>query len=392
MDLISTLIFSAGVALIALVFHDIFQGVVVPRWSSRRWRIAPFFVDLLWRGWRYLGQRRRDVEAREDFLGSYAPTALMLLLALWVALLITGYGLCFWALRAFEEPSPVNFFEAVYIAGETFLTIGYGDFKPISGLSRLVALSAGASGLAVFALVISFLFTLYGTFERREVLIVTLDARAGNPASGVALLQTYAELDLLDDLPRLFSQWEEWSAQVLQSHIAYPILPFFRSSHEGESWIAALGAVLDAATLLTTTVCTGAIDRPELGSDAAKNLENKCNQKQMGAAHIMIRIGCHTVIDLSHWFGFRHDEDPSPHPGVEKIEFVLARRHLESAGYKLRGEAESWADFSRQRAVYALSLNELAKHFAAPPAQWVGDRSMIAQSAHRLPQKPRNNL
>ncbi|PQV65064.1 Ion channel [Abditibacterium utsteinense] len=375
MNLLRFLEFLAGVVLIVLVFHDIFQGVVVPRWSSRKWRIGPYFVDKLWHLWRRLGERRRDVESREDFLGSYAPTALMLLLALWVALLITGYGLCFWALRAFEEPAPHNFFEAIYVAGETLLTIGYGDFKPVSGLSRFVALSAGASGLAVFALVISFLFTLYGTFERREVLIVTLDARAGNPPSGVALLENYAELDLLDDLPRFFDNWEEWSAQVLQSHIAYPILPFFRSSHEGESWIAALGAVLDAATLLTTTVCTG----------------SKCGTRQMGAAHIMIRIGCHTVIDLSHWFGFRHDEDLDPRPGVEKSEFLLARRHLLRAGFVLREEEESWADFSKQRAVYALSLNELAKHFAAPPAQWVGDRSMIGLSAHRLPEKGQRN-
>ncbi len=371
--ILNCLFFLAGVSLITLIFHDIFQGVVVPRWSSRRFRIAPWFVDRLWHVWRRLSERHKNIESREDFLGSYAPTALMLLLGVWVLLLIMGYGLCFWALRANEKPSPVNFFEAVYIAGETFLTIGYGEFTPQSALPRILALCAGASGLATFALVISFLFTLYGTFERREVLIVTLDARAGNPPSGVALLENCAELDLLDDLPQFFDKWEEWSAQVLQSHIAYPILPFFRSSHEGESWIAALGAVLNAATLLTTTVCTG----------------EKCGHKQMGAAHIMIRIGCHTVIDLSHWFGFRHDEDADQRPGVEKMEFVLARRHLERAGFTLRDEEESWADFSKQRAVYALSLNELAKHFAAPPAQWVGDRSMIGVSSHRLPEKLR---
>lgn len=357
-----------GVGLIVLVFHDIFQGVVVPRGSSRRFRIAPYFFDRLWRVWLHLSDRKIGAKAREDFLGAYAPSSLMCLLVLWVVLLIFGYGCCFWALRAHENPVPVSFGEAVYIGGETLLTIGYGEFTPASGITRLIALCAGASGLSVFALVISFLFTLYGAFERREVLILMLNARAGSPPSGVALLQNYAELDLLDDLPNFFEQWEEWSAQVLQSHVAYPVLPFFRSSHQGESWIAALGAVLDAATLLTTTVCSG----------------SKCGQKPLGAAEIMFRIGCHTVIDLSHWFGYRHDEDPNAHPFVEKIEFLRARKILEQSGFALQGEEESWQHFRAGRSKYAASLNELAKHFATPPAPWIGDRSILAMSPHRL--------
>ncbi len=362
-----------GIALIILVFHDIFQGVVVPRWSSRRWRIAPFLVDKLWKFWRSQSQKHADIEAREDFLGAYAPLSLMCLLIVWVVLLIVGYGLCFWALHSQIEPNPASFFEAVYLGGETLLTIGFGEFAPQGAGARLIALCAGASGLAVFALVISFLFTLYGTFERREVLILTLDARAGNPPSGVALLQNFAELDLLDDLPHFFEKWEEWSAQVLQSHIAYPILPFFRSNHEGESWIAALGAVLDAATLLATTVCSG----------------SKCGQKPLGAAHIMFRIGCHTVIDLSHWFGYRRDEDEDadPQPFVEKMEFLRARAMLERAGFALTEQEESWEKFRSARATYAASLNELSKHFAAPPAQWIGDRSMVSNSPHRRPEK-----
>lgn len=362
----------AGIALVILVFHDIFQGVVVPRWSSRRFRIAPFLFEKMWWVWKRLAERKSDSEAREDHFGAYAPLSVVLLLVVWITLLTLGYGLCFWALRAHEKPQPANLWEAVYIGGETLLTIGYGEFTPQSAPLRLVALCAGASGLATFALVISFLFTLYGTFERREVLILMLDARAGNPPSGVSLLQNYAELDLLDDLPHFFDRWEEWSAQVLQSHIAYPVLPFFRSNHEGESWIAALGAVLDAATLLTTVICT----------------DSKCDHKPLGAAEIMVRIGCHTIIDLSHWFGYRHDEDENPHPYVEKIEFIRARELLEKSGFALLDEEQSWQKFAARRATYAASLNELAKHFAAPPVQWIGDRSMVGSSPHRRVEKP----
>lgn len=274
----------------------------------------------------------------------------------------------FWALQFHFDPVVHSWGEALYIAGVSLLTIGYGDYTPTDGMARVFALTAGASGLAVFALVISLLFTLYTAFERREVLSLTLDARAGSPPSGVMLLERYSQLGLLDTLPQFFEQWEQWSAQVLQSHIAYPILPFFRSSHDGESWIASLGAVLDSATLLITTIAP---------------CEN-CGRLPIGSAQLMFRMGTHTVIDLSHWFGFRFDEDETPPVGVERSEFEAARARLAKAGFALRPAELSWEDFQHKRSQYAAGLNELAKHFAAPPAQWVGDRSMLNMK-HRAP-------
>ncbi len=100
----------------------------------------------------------------------------------------------------------------------------------------------------------------------------------------------------------------------------------------------------------------------------------------------MYRLGCHTVVDLSHWFGYRYDEDPNAPPGVERGEFEAARRRLQKAGFCLREADAAWEDFRQHRAAYAASLNELAKHFATPPAQWIGDRSMISIS-HRAPKK-----
>ncbi len=358
----------SGIILVGAVLHDVFQGVVVPRWSSRSGRIAPWLIDKLWPLWRNMANRKREGDAREDFLGTYAPLALMLMLVVWVSVLVLGYGLIFWALRYHFEPQLHSFGEALYVAGVTTLTIGFGDYAPEDMMSRIFTLVAGASGLAIFALVISLLFTLYSAFERREVLSLGLDARAGSPPSGVALLENYSKLDMLDNLPRFFEQWEEWSAQVLQSHIAYPLLPFFRSSHDNESWIAALGAVLDSATLLITTVAPC----------------GKCGRCPIGSAQLMFRMGTHTVVDLSHWFGFRFDEDENAPVGVERSEFDKARERLSRAGFALRDADESWAQFSHHRAQYAAGLNEMAKHFAAPPAQWVGDRSMI-DLKHRAP-------
>ena len=357
-----------GALLIVLVAHDIFQGVVVPRWSSRNLRIAPWLIDWLWPLWRNLGLRRPAGDQREDFLGTYAPLALMFMLMVWVGALIVGFGLVCWSLNARFTPEIHSFGEALYVAGVTILTIGFGDYAPNDIFSRAFALLAGAAGLSVFALVISLLFTLYNAFERREVLILQLDARAGSPPSGVALLETYSRLGQLEKLPDFFDRWEDWAAQILQSHIAYPILPFFRSSHDNESWLAALGAVLDGATLLITTVAPC----------------DKCGRQPIGAAQLMFRMGTHAVVDLSHWFGFRFDEDPNPPVGVERSEFEIVRQRLKRAGFALRPADESWDEFKKHRGQYAAGLNEMAKHFAAPPAQWIGDRSMI-DLKHRMP-------
>ncbi len=360
----------AGISLVALVMHDVFQSVVVPRWSSRRFRVAPHLFETFWVLWRRIGSKREYGDAREDFLGMFAPLALMMSLISWVLLLIVGYALCFWALREQTRPHLHSFGEAFYMAGATLLTIGYGDFSSAGGAARVVSLAAGAAGLSTFALVISFLFTLYGAVESRETRVLMLDARAGSPPSGVALLQSYVELDLLSTLPSFFEEWEEWSARLLQSHIAYPILSFFRSSHDRESWIAALGAVLDAATLLVTTVESGP----------------NCGDQPLGAAKLMVRMGTHTLIDLGHYFGLRFEDVTArhPHPGIERVEWELARRQLEKSGFTLRESEDAWRNFVRFRAPYAPYLNELAKHLAAPPTQWIGDRSTISVY-HRAP-------
>ncbi len=242
-----------GAAIVAVVLSDVFQSVVVPRPTPGAWRPGSIIVRTSWPLWRRLALARRP-ERREQLLGSYAPLVLIALLAVWMFVLILGFGLAFHGLRAEIRPSPADLGAAIYFAGTSLLTIGFGDIVATEGLSRAVAVAAAAAGLGVITLSIAFLFSLFANFQRREALVVTLDARAGAPPSGVRLLETYASADMLGDLGGTFAEWERWTAEVLDSHIAYPILAFFRSTHDNESWISALGAMLDAATLLLTTI------------------------------------------------------------------------------------------------------------------------------------------
>ena len=356
----------AGAALVAVVLYDVFETVVVPRRTQARWRLAPF-IFLLWPLWRRLGIHLKPAWRREDFLGTFAPFALMMVLVIWVVALILGFGLVFHALREHLRPQPEEFFSAFYAAGASLLTIGFGDIVPLTTPARIVSLMAGASGLAVVALVISLTFNLYGSFARRETLVLLLDARAGAPPSGVTLLETYAEKRIVGELSGVFQQYELWTAELLDSHLAYPILPFFRSSHDGQSWISALGAVLDAATLLITAV-----------SEPSGTCGGELRLAQ-AAAEMMYHMGCHALVDLTQLRLVRKRAKFAEEAGIERAEFETACQRLARAGYSIESGDRAWQTFVEHRSVYATRLNAMARYLASPPTQWIGDRTVLAQ-------------
>ena len=244
---------AGGLLLIGLVLWDIFQTVVLPRPAPTRVRIARNLVRLTWPLWRWRALKRTSSIDQEELLGSYAPATVLILLITWFLLMVLGFGLLLYSLR--DGLQPVSDFGSIlYYAGTSLLTIGFGDITATHGLARLVSVVAGGLGLGTLALGITYLFSLYGSFQRREILVVRLEARAGAPPSGIRLLESYGAEDLRPGLAAFFLEWEAWAAEVLDCHVAYPILPYFRSSHDNVSWVSALGAVLDASALVLTTI------------------------------------------------------------------------------------------------------------------------------------------
>jgi len=138
---------------------------------------------------------------------------------------------------------------------------------------------------------------------------------------------------------------------VLESHLAYPILLFFRSSHDNEAWLNSFGAVMDAATLVMSTV----------------------DDKSEGSARLMAKVGNHLVEDLAWYFNYRRFDDPI----VERSEFDQARERLGKAGYRCHGSEDAWKEFARLRSRYASPLNQLAQQLSIIPAQWIGDRTYL---------------
>jgi hypothetical protein len=341
---------AAGLALVAAALADVFQSVIVPRSVGRRFRPSAFLVRRGWWLWREVALRIPDAERREDTLALFAPAVLMMLLGTWVVMLIVGYGLVFWALRGELRPH-VNLGSAIYFAGTTLTTIGYGEIVPIAPPTRFVALCAAASGLGVVAIVATFLFQTFAAFQRREAFIVTISLRTGAPPSGLEFVTNHVALKLVEDIGPLLHGSQRWISEVLETHLAYPILGYFRSSHDDESWVGTLGAILDASTLLITTV----------------DLDNR------GQAELTLRAGVHLVHDLAHYFRLPAGEEA----GVEYDEFFAAYRSLRELGVPLYPLEDAWPAFAAKRATYAMPLDAMARWWRIPPARWIGDRSRV---------------
>jgi hypothetical protein len=342
--------FFAGAGVILITAFDVFQSVVVPRPTGRRFRGSSFISQYSWLGWTRLAYRITNDDTREDFLGAFAPLLLISLLVFWVVSLIAGYGLIFFGLRHEIRPEP-GFLESFYFAGTTLVTIGFGDYAPTQGTARFLSVAAGASGLGAFAIITAFLFPIVGAYQQREAFVVMFTNRAGSPPSGVDMIETHFKLGIIDSLVSTMRGSELWMAQVLETHLAYPILTYFRSTHDDISWVAVLGTILDASTLVITTLDT----------------------EQVGEAKIVNRLGRHLVNDFSKRFGLPHGD----HVGIERHEFEMAYDRLRDVGIPLRDRDRAWKEFGEIRATYANQLNRMAKYWAIPPAQWFGDRSLI---------------
>ncbi len=352
-----------GLLLVASVVWDLFQTIVVPRPSPSRFRIARYLVRGSWTVARAIG-RGRDGRTHDTFLGLFAPSMTLALLVTWIGALILGDGLILYALRDQLSPSPSDLGTTMYFAASSILTIGFGDIVPIGPAARAVVVVAAVSGLGAVALVVTFLFSLYGSYQRREVRVVTLQAAAGAPPSAVTLLETYAELDLVAQLPDLFAGWERWAAEVLDTHVAFPLLGFFRSSHDNLSWISALGTVLDAACLVLTTA--DGIPR--------------------GEAELFRRVGSHLVEDITN-LGFRVGVTSDVHPieagvGLDRAAFDEACIRLARAGYRLTPDDRAWQAFQAKRFGYAGRLEAMAAYWATPTNSWLHSDGSLRSPAH----------
>jgi hypothetical protein len=338
----------AGFVLLGTVLWDAFETVVLPRRVSRRFRLTRLFYRATWAPFARSAVLFKVVNRREAYLSLYGPLSLVLLLALWAAGLVTAFALLHYGAGSAvalsrERPGLLLDF---YMSGSTFFTLGLGDVAPVAWRSRAVTIVEAGMGFGFLALVIGYFPVTYQAFSARETSISLLDARAGSPPSAGELLRRHRGEEGLRALESVLHEWENWAAELLETHLSYPMLAYFRSQHSNESWIAALTTILDACALLITGA-EGAIARQ---------------------ARLTFAIARHAVVDLAQVFstppeGSAADRLPAP---------VLARLRadLEAAGLPLAQGPEvevRLADLRRMYEPYAIALS---RHLLQPLPEW----------------------
>src|SRR5205823_2360511 len=227
---------AAGLALLLIVLYDIFQSVVLPRPAINKLATVRYLVRGIYWVWRWVGNRMESIPRRERWLAAYGPVAVLTIFTAWGLALVLAYGLIVDGVRDEMRPVPDNFGTSLYFSATTLVPLSYGDFVPEGVPARLATVAESATGVILGALAITLLFSLYESFQRREELVVTLDAFAGAPPSGVQMLETASSHGMPEELVKTFDDWRQWAAAVLESHLAYPMLVFFRSSHDNEAW------------------------------------------------------------------------------------------------------------------------------------------------------------
>src|SRR5262245_17164966 len=222
-----TLILS--IMLMIFILWDAFEAIVLPRRVTRRFRFTRFFYRGTWLPWSWIARQIPAGKWRDGYLSVYGPLSLLLLLILWALSLIFSFALLQWSFGSgisAPEHNP-NFLTDLYVSGTTFFTLGLGDVAPTTQTARAITVVEAGMGFGFLALVIGYLPVLYQAFSRREVNISLLDARAGSPPTAVELLRRHSTGSNMDELCEFLSDWELWSAELLESHLSYPTLAYY---------------------------------------------------------------------------------------------------------------------------------------------------------------------
>jgi hypothetical protein len=241
-----------GLLLMFATLWETFESIILPRRVTRRFRVTRVFFRVTWAIWSTVNRWLPSKKVRETHLSYYGPLSLLILFATWAFLLVVAFAMVHWAAGSSLNVAEgrASFRTDLYLSGTTFFTLGLGDVTPRTPLARVITVAEGGMGFGFLAIVISYLPTMYGAFSQRELSISLLDARAGSPPTAGELLRRHARFRGSEILRRYLQDWEIWCAQLMESHLSYPVLCYFRSQHDNQSWLAAFAAILDVSSLM----------------------------------------------------------------------------------------------------------------------------------------------
>jgi hypothetical protein len=350
---------AVGLVMVLVTLANVIFTMVLPR--------RPFGIDRLTLRFNRLvlllfiaaGRVARTYEGKDAILAPAGPAALVLQLLVWAASLTLGFGIIVTAAHHAFAAGLLQALTAMFTVGSVHA----------GGVPMVPAdIAVGATWVVIVALQIAYLPTLYGAFSRRESLVALLESRGGLPAWGPELLIRHQLVGITDTLPDLYAAWEEWAADVAESHTTYPVLLLFRSPEPWYSWIVGLLSVLDAAAMHLAIA-------PGTASSEAR---------------LCLRMGFTLFDRIALTFNWPVDPDPKPEDPIDLSyeEYEQAVGMLVDVGFAVeRSAEESWADFRGWRVNYESAAYRLCDRLTAPPAPWSGKRRHL-RSGPVAPRRP----
>ena len=338
-----------GAVLVVAILRDVFEGIILPQTVSRAWRPARVFYILTWSLWTRAARLLPAGKRRQGFLAVYGPLSMLVLFAFWAYSLILGFALLQYGFGSHLDlaGNRTDFWIDLYMSGTTFFTLGLGDVTPNNPVARVLTVVEAGLGFAVLAVIISYLPVLYQAFSRRELSISLLDARAGSPPTAEILLRREGRDHA--SFERLLREWERWAAELMESHLSYPTLAYYRSQHQNQSWLAALTTILDASAFALAS-----FDGPVA--------------RQARSTFAMAR---HAVVDLSQIFRaapLAPAADRLPPDVLQRM-----REHLARAGVSVRADEKADLKLEELRRLYEPYLHALGRRFLFDVSGWSPD-------------------
>jgi hypothetical protein len=342
----------AGFLFLFTVLLDAFQTIILPRRATGRFRLTRLFYVATWRPWVFFARRVGNPRKRETAFSFYGPLSLIFLLVVWAGAMVVGFALLFYA-----QGSPFNdaaqhagIRSDLYVSGTTIFTLGLGDVTPQGAGARALVILESGTGLGFLAVVMGYFPVLYSAFSRREVSISLLDARAGSPPTAAELLRRHSYQGAEQALSLLLVEWERWSAELLESHISYPQLCYFRSQHSNQSWISALTAILDTSALLIAGV---------RGHEARQ-------------AQLTFAMARHAMVDLAQIFSLSPANDAADRLPAERYEQLY--NLLCQSGVSVCRDGHSIERLCEMRALYEGYALTLSDYLCMPLPPWMADQ------------------
>jgi hypothetical protein len=360
--------FIGGLFCILGVALDAFQTIILPRRPTGRFQLTRVFLIASWAPWVVMAERARNTKVREQIYSIYGPLSLLLLLLMWALLLISGFALFYFSMHSpFGDTMMLHTASAwaqlgtdLYVSGTTLFTLGLGDVVPHSRLARAFIILESGVGLGFVALVIGYLPVLYQAFSRREVSVALLDSRAGSPPNAAELLRRHSFEGGQEALTVLLEEWERWAAEILESHISYPILCFYRSQHDTQSWLSALVSILDTCALRISVI-------------------EGMPSRQAQLTFVMAR---HALVDIGQVFGVQQRKSWQQQAAVDRLpskDFYHLCEALGENKLRLCGDPAAAKRLETIRALYEPHALALSAYLRMPLPVWVAPPKMNDQ-------------